>query len=371
MNIIGKLLVVLIIAAGGALLYLAAGVLAAEKNWHLRVREFEQAIVQTEQSNQVLAHGGPLAKEKRYKLENGIPPADTQGEQDKLGVDQYRLLIDMLVVDRGRVWAATRGQVTPTGEVSVSIDKPDPHEIKDKAILYAFEKKSVEEGGTYLGQFKVTGISGKTLALAPVDRLLAPEVQSLEQSQAPWLLCEVMPTDRSWIFAGLTEEQIGKMLPESARADYLRNGKAATDTDDPDSVSEAGGEKKFVRPLRDYAAAFLGLRKHVAELLDDLVAAKVDLDQMNKAVKAAESQVTLRDTEIASLKTELETSSKERDLVKTQQTALAARVAALQAEATQLMDENKKLAAQWTAKQLEAAKKMEQLSRVPQTGGVQ
>jgi hypothetical protein len=71
------------------------------------------------------------------------------------------------------------------------------------------------------------------------------------------------------------------------------------------------------------------------------------------------------------LKTELETSSKERDLVKAQQAAMAARVAALQAEAAQLMDENKKLAAQWSARQLEAAKKMEQLSRVPQTSGVQ
>jgi len=46
-------------------------------------------------------------------------------------------------------------------------------------------------------------------------------------------------------------------------------------------------------------------------------------------------------------------------------------VEAIQAEAAQLMAENKKLAAQWSATQLEAAKKMEQLSRAPQTSGVQ
>ena len=289
---------------------------------------------------------------------------------DQLGGYEWRPTVDYTPV-RGRVWTATRGQVTPAGEVSVTIDKPDPHEIKDKAILYAFEAKPAEEGGAYLGQFKVTGISGKTLALAPVDRILAPEIQRLEQSQAPWLLCEVIPTDRSWVFAGLNEEQLAKLIPESSRAAYIRNGKAATDTDDPDSVVDVGGEKKFFRPLQDYASAFLGLRKHVAELLDDLVVAKADLDQMNKAVKAADNQVTARDLELASLKAELEKSSKERDLVKTQQAALSARVVALEAEATRLMEENKKLAAAWAAKQLEAAKKMEQLSRVPQTSGVQ
>jgi chromosome segregation ATPase len=136
-------------------------------------------------------------------------------------------------------------------------------------------------------------------------------------------------------------------------------------------VVEVAGEKKYFRPLQDYAAAFLELRKRMAELLDDLVASKADLDQMNKAVKAAESQLMLRDAELAALKTELETSNRERELVGAQESALDMRVKAIQAEAAQLMAENKKLAAQWSATQLEAAKKMEQLSRAPQTRGVQ
>ena len=344
MNIISKILVVLIVMAGGALLYLAAGVLKAEQSWQRRIREFQQAIIQTEQANQLLAHGGALAKDKRYRLEDGLPPAEPQDAQEKLGVDQYAMLVEMLVVDRGRVWTASRGQVTPTGDVTVTIEKPDPHEIKDKAILYAFELKPVEDGGTYIGQFKVNKVTGKLLELGPVDRLLAPEVQKIEQSQAAWVLYEVMPTDRSWVFAGLSDEQIGKILPEGSRADYVHNGQAATEKDDPENVVEVNGEKKFVRPLRDYATAFLDLRKREAELLDDLVVAKADLEQMNKAVKAADGQVMLRDAELAALKTELDTSSKERDLVKAQEAALAARVTAMQTEAAQLMEDNKKLA---------------------------
>ena len=75
-------------------------------------------------------------------------------------------------------------------------------------------------------------------------------------------------------------------------------------------------------------------------------------------------QEELREAEITTLKADLAKTTAERDLVSMQQAALATELAALEARSAKLLEENKKLAQQWTKEQLEAARKVDQLSEL-------
>lgn len=364
MNIIGKILAGLIFVAALGFLYLAAGTLKTEASWQTRVRDFLVAIEQARHDDELLEFGGPQAQLADYSLDKGLPNFNPENASERPGIEQLKVVLDELVLDRGRIWQGMRGQVTPTGEVSVKIDLSTPHEIKDKTLLYVFEARPAEEGGKYLGEFKVAGVTEQNLALAPAERFTPAEFDQLAQSQPNWVLCEVMPTDRSWAFTGVSDEQLGRMLPESSRGQFLRSGKPSEKTDAPEDVMDG----KYVRPLRDYAAVFLQLRKRMAELQDSIITRKSDLARLQATVAGSEAQLKSRDAEIEALKAELGKSTTERDQITVEQKSLAKRVGELEKAAEAILAENKQLAAKWSAAQLEAARKLDQLGRRPLAG---
>jgi hypothetical protein len=363
MSIVSKLLVALILVASAGFVYLAAGVLRTQGSWQAVVAGYEQKIDEAKKANDQILNGGQRARETAYRPENGLPKVDQADPLDKPGIRQLEIAVENLLVDRGPVWHGTRGQVTETGDASVTIDRPKPHQIKDKTVLYVFEasRPGEQTAGAYLGEFKVTGVTDQTLALSPAARFTPAELRKVGESQPTWVLFEVLPIDRYDVFAGLTDEQLSALLPEASRALYLRHGKPAETTDPPEQVLDG----KFERPLRDYGQALRTLRLELWANQEAAALANSDLAAMQKAVAAANQEVTLQDAEIARLEDDLKKSTAERDLVKEQAGALEARVAAIEAETTKLLEENKKLAAQWTAMQLEAAGKINQLSRAP------
>jgi|GEM_PF-4886955 hypothetical protein len=344
MNTISKVLVGLIIVTSLGFLYLAANTLEAEGVWQKRVRDFEQAIKQEKAKNELLAHGGQRAQRKEYRLEDGLPPTEGLDPADTPGIDQYKMLLEMLAVNRGRIWQAKRTQSAPNGEAIVTITEPAEHDLKANAMVYAFEARPAEDGGQYLGEFKVMKADKQDLALAPAMRLPNEELQRLAQAQEAWILCDTMPVDRSWVLAGITPERAAKILPESVREDYLRSGKPAKEDDPEDAIVTIGDKKIYQRPLHDYATEFRTIDERLARLNDDLATATADVEQLKKTVAAVEEQIKARDMELVALNDELKKSSAEGELVKGQAEALTKRVDEMLLEARRVRDENKRRA---------------------------
>jgi hypothetical protein len=364
MSIVRYVLIGLIFLASLGFAYLAASTLKTQASWRMRVAEFENKLPGVIQENETLEFGDAQANATPYRPEDGLLKAD-QSTRGKLGLRQFEVALYDQLVDRGRVWDAQRGQVAAaTGDVSVTIDLPNP-QIKDKTVLYAFDKRGVSEGGKYLGAFKVTGVNEQTVALAPTHTLSPNELKRVNESPAEWVLYETMPVDRHTAFSGLTDEELTALLPEDTRSEYLRDGKAAEPTDPPEQVvTDAEGNKKYVRTLRDYAVSFRDLHKFMALTQDTIRALSSDVAYMQKAVASAEGQLSLRDAEIANLKADLEKTEKERDLVKAQEAAMSAKLAEIRAQSAKVFAENRRMAEQWTAMQVEAAKSLNLFSGV-------
>ncbi|HEX3657741.1 MAG TPA: hypothetical protein VHV55_18270 [Pirellulales bacterium] len=350
MNIIGKILIGLILIATCGFLYLAAAMLSAEGSWQKVVVQKQKDLDQSLAAKKLVEHGGERAKLAVYRIEDGLPKPTADDPADQLGLDQYKLVLNALIIDKGRVWQARRGQVTPTGDVSLQIEKPTPAAIKDKAMLYAFESKGIQDGGAYMGEFKVTAPAGQNVTLVPAVRLSPAELARLAQSDSAWLLYEVMPLDRTWTFAGMTDEQLTTMLPESIRAEFLHAGK----------------DKDYQRPLRAYTVAFRDVRNSIALTLDEIAARTVDLGHLKQSVDGITAQVQARDAEIVTLQAELKRSSAEQDKIAEQVSAFEAKVAALQDQTAKLLADNKRLAARLAAAEWQALRRVEQLSRAPQ-----
>ncbi|HEX4148391.1 MAG TPA: hypothetical protein VHY20_05365, partial [Pirellulales bacterium] len=298
-----------------------------------------------------IEHGGAKARVAIVDIEKGLPKPSPEDAADQLGLDQYKVVLDALIVDKGRVWQAKRGQVTPGGDVTIQIEKPQPAAIKDKAMLYAFESKGFAEGGRYMGEFKATGAAAQSVTLVPAVRLLKADLERLAQSDSNWLLYEVMPLDRTWTFAGMTDEQISSMLPEDLRAEFLHAGKP----------------EGYQRPLRAYTSAFREVRHSIALTLDAINSRQVDLGHLKQSVAGTQAQVESRAKEIAALEAELKRASGERDKVAEQVKAFEAKVAEMQAQTAQLLADNKRITQSLAAAEWEAVQRVEQLSRAPQT----
>jgi hypothetical protein len=364
MNIVSKILIGLILVASLGFIVLAGATLQSAGNWQKKATNYERQIEEKLAENDRLLNGGDRASLIGYRPEDGLLKMDQPDPRDRPGIRQVQVELDTLATSRGRVWRATRGEVLPTGEAQVTIEEPKAHGIKDNSVLYAFEARGPQDAGQYLGEFRVKGAAAATLALEPTIKLTDPilkrELEKINTSQPAWLLYEMMPTDDYSMFAGLSDEEIGKLLPESIRSDYLRNGKPAAETDPPEDVVDG----KYVRPLWDYATLFRETHRQMWATANVIATLTVDKAHLEKAVAVATEQIQLRETEIAALKATLEKTTAERELVKTQEAAMAAELAALQARSAKLMEENKRLAQQWTREQLEAARKVDQLTEL-------
>ncbi len=226
---------------------------------------------------------------------------------------------------RGRLWENVRalGPPNQTGQVEVAIaeDAP-PMNVSQGAILYAFEQGDPKEGASYLGEFRVVEAGPRQLRLEPVLEMHLADQERFIASAAqgdPWTLHESMPVDTHDMFAGMTEEQLRAILPESSVEEYLRDGTPAQPDDDPLRIMgiDADGylvgpeemdraqKKIYSRKLRDYAFLFQEEALRQAELRAEGTAILANTKKLEEALAGAKKIAAYRQEEQRKLKHDL------------------------------------------------------------------
>jgi len=340
MSIWNKVLVGLILVASLAFFVLAARALKTHQYW-------QEAA---------------LKLEAELKAEQELEGQYIDGDGGTMGLRQAKLALHALMVDRGRVWRnCTPQRVQPGGNqgvtLSLTTDLPDPNGINVKTVLYIFEGKSVQDGGQYLGQFTVTAVAGKDLQLVPSKKLDARELQRLQNSQGPWSLYEIMPVDQHKIFAGLAEDEIEAMLPESTVDEYLADRRAAeAEATDPDAQQPR-------RQLRDYEVLFAEHHKRRSTWTDEMAAANRDLQYLQSALADAKQQEQFRRDEIDRLTQEKAEEARQGAAVAAHLQKLEAKLAEVLANVEELLASNQALAGEIARIQLEATRRIDQQTR--------
>lgn len=339
MSIWSKVLVVLILLATLPFLYLAMMTLKVNANWRKSANDKEKQIAE-------------------------IAPVIEQFQAD---LRKNKTAIHDVLVDRGRVWYNAVPKNFNKGAVVVQIDNPTPHGILDKTVLYVFDARPKQEGGAYLGEFKVTGVDekAKQIQLQETMRLLPHQVQHLQNStKSAWTLYEVMPGDRPDLLAELPPNVLDALLPPETRKEYAKDGQPAEPGDAPERVVDG----KYRRQLLDYSEFFHELDRQLSVMRDEEAAAKKDLAAVTTAHADALKQVAFTDAEIKDLQVELDRSNKERAVVTAHRQALETSLASAKAELQKKLAENQQLAEDITRNQVQAAARINAETGPPAAG---
>ena len=135
----------------------------------------------------------------------------------RMGIEQLKQQVRQLREDRGRIWEG-QGKFAANG-ATVNVTLPDPHNLSPNSILYAFEKK---DQGLFLGEFKVTQVADKTITLESTVTLTDDEKKRFAGRDGDWILSDKPPVDSHEALAGLSREELTKLLPAKS-ADYFAN----------------------------------------------------------------------------------------------------------------------------------------------------
>lgn len=346
MSIWNKILVGLISVAAVAFFCLATRTLKTHQYWREKADRFEQAIEQTGQDNKRLVWGDP--------------------ETGEMGIKRLRLELRKTLIDRGRVWynctPKPNAQTAQTGQVTVGTDLPDPHGIAANTVLFVFEEADVEQGGRYLGEFKVTAVDQQEVVLEPA-RIFPPGPPGLQQlaaSNGPWALYENMPADDHQVFAGMDATELEKLLPGSSLEEYVRSGQEATWEEmdawgvdgllfdeqgtpllDAEGNRLPGARGVYRRWLRDYEVLFKDYEMQLTVLYDKAQSLAQDLQYLNTAVAEAERQEQFREKEKVQLQADKDKYEREMQAAADLHQALEDELKAKRAEIDGILKQNK------------------------------
>jgi hypothetical protein len=351
MCIWNKILVGLIGVASLVLFYMTARALKTETYWSELAQKHAKRIKELSDENVLLA----------------------EGNNQQPGIRQLRLDLQKLLVDRRRTWWNCDPRVKPgadgrTAEVTIAMPQPK-HGIAKKQVLYAFEEADVQNKGPnkgqYVGEFSVTNTGDRQLTLVPTGRLSPREMEKLKKTKRPWALYEILPRDNHEIFASLTDEQKKAMLPADSVQEYLKDGKPSVKDDPADRV--VGG--KYVRPLVDYVVALTDARDHRVTLTNSVAAVEKDKQLVEKALSEARAQEEACKSDIASTDVKLKKMARDRDIVVAIDEKLQKSIEAMQAWIDRLAKTNRDMAGQIAKYQLEAARRIDERTRVMAQSG--
>lgn len=376
-------LVTLILLLSVVWFYLAARTLKTQQNWRTEVAQYEKDIDALNKQNELLQRGNPQAE----------PPTPS--------LAQLKLSVEKILQNRGRRWdKVARKSVSLAGVVVATVDKPEPHGIEPKTILYVFDDANAKENGNYLGEFEVTAVAGQQVTLTPVLPLRPIQMQRLNAKRNGALtLYDVMPADSHDAFADLDEAArmavLPANLPAAVKQEYAkdqnppaadekqtdriwRRVKALKDFDvtrgqgkdketqhvtqgtelvlDPKSAQEritagdvepvAENDKVYMRPLRDYAQ----LNRDLNSQIDNLLRTTADVDgrlaTVAQAQRKAEQDIAYRNAEIAALNKDLERFRSELDLMRKHVAALDQHIGDVDRARRQMFASNQQLEAE-------------------------
>lgn len=352
MSLFSKILVGFVFVATLPFLVLAAYTLKAHVAWEEVAASYDKPLATLADREKLATEGNDAA----------TPPTPA--------ISDLQVRLHRVMVGRGRVWrgCTPSPQIGAQNEVVVEVPAPDPHQIEDKAILHI-----IEEGptGTYLGEFKVVGLADKQISLAPTMTLFEVQANALKASRTTWSLYERLPTDRHDIYEGLDQAQLAAMLPGLSPEDldeFVRDNTPAKPSDAPDRVVDG----KYQRPLIDYDVFFHDMHAQIARIKDEVAAATTDLALAKTFQEDTDREVKARQEYIDKvLKPELEESRQELATITAHRDALATGLEDAQASVEALLAENKRLAARWTAWQLGAARRLNELIDSEQANAAQ
>jgi hypothetical protein len=339
MSLWNKILLVLIGLASLAFFYTAARTLKTYQYWGDKVAELTRSL--------------EAQKEKNFHLVNN----DQEGDK---GIRRLEADLQRLLTDRGRIWEKCEPQkVAVNGDVTVGTElSGSPNRISDKTVLYVFED-SEGQSGAYLGEFKASDPTDNKVVLTPTMTPTLRELNRLKASKGPWTLYELMPADRHYAFAGLSDEDKKALFPASVPpdvvAEYLRDGQPAK----PDDPKDCQVDGKYVRRLQDYKEIFRSqymdrtLFNDVCEALDR------DIAYMSDAKDDAHRQVQFAQQYQAVLTTDKAVAEKERQAAGLHRTWLEKQLAGMQAEVARLIKDNLLKAAEIAKLQLYAARQID------------
>jgi hypothetical protein len=347
MNLLNKILLGFVVVAILPFIAFAAMTLKMHQSWMTPVPKFEKDV-QAELDQQVTWEYGD--------------PADAT----KPGIRKLKIALHNTLTDRGGAWRnCVKGAVGPDGGLSVTIGDPAiasvQDNIKDKAILFVFEERP---GGKYLGEFKVSAVNQKQVTLIPALKFSDNEIQDIRNSTGGLTVSDIMPIDRNDILGGMDAGTLQQFIPADSIPEYVRDGQPKADDDDPESVRDG----KFVRPLRDYTYLFHYYHHQFSVLSDTKIRAEADKKSIENDQKYLDNQIKKSDEQIVELKAEFARVEKEKAVAAAHFKAVEARLAAVQADVEKTLVANRKLAAQWTAIQTEAARRINEATATAPVG---
>ncbi len=298
-------------------LILATETMRIHRNLRTNLARLEQQITTLEQQNIVLQRGAGT---------------------DTPGIVQIKHQLQMLTRERGRAWrqVAPAGAPDAQGRFPVTIENPKPHGLTVDTIVYGFEAgpsnpADPADGKQYLGEFRVIEVNENGAVLESINLLDQRTGERIARSAAPWSLYETMPIDRYKTFAGLSEEEIRKLLPDAMVAEYLHHDQEATDKDNPRDVvgvdengqilkpEEMGNaaRKVYRRPLIDYAFLFADLTRKKVELMAKVDAVREDNVKLEAAIASAKKLGTFREEEKTLMSSDLAGMQADRQAIET------------------------------------------------------
>jgi hypothetical protein len=361
MNVWSKVLAGLILVLSPVLFYFAMRTLASNRAWREAAKSYDAPLERLRKEADQIEEGN----------ESATPPLPALSQLD--------VKLHDLMVGRGKVW---RGCTVKTADqktlqLLLEVPFPDPHLINDKMVLYLFEEG---EQGHYMGEYKVSGFAEKQVQLTPTmvpptPQLLQQQAQRIQATRVPWSIYEKLPTDRHDVFKGYDQAQLAQAMPGVPPAgleEFLRDGNDAQAADPPERVVKG----KYERQLRDYGVYFHELNGQIAQLRDDIAAAKTDKAIAEKLQGDTEKEVQVRQSYIdQTLKPDLAETKEELAVVSAHRDNLKQNLAAVVKKLKQTLAQNKRLLEQWTDLQLGTARRLNELierdtsaSTAPYTG---
>jgi hypothetical protein len=354
MNLLNKILLGLVAVAILPFLVFAARTLKTHEGWMTEIPKYEKQITAELDQQKILKFGDPK-------------------DPTKPGVRKLNVALHKELLDRGALWSnCDKDSDSPDGGMIVNINDPDPtlplqnvqDNIASKEILFVFED---QVGGNYLGEFKVAGVNQKKVTLTPALKLTSDEIKNIQNARGKLMLTDIMPIDRHGLFAGKDEAFIRQHMPkapDNVISQYVRDGQPKADDDDPDMVQDG----KFVRPLYDFATLFHYYHHQLSVLSDTQIKVDAELTGVKNDVMYLDAQIKKTDAQIVELTKEFARVKAEREVASAHFKAVEERLAAVQAEVEKTLDANRKLGAQWTAIQTEAARRINEATAAASAG---
>ena len=320
------MLVVFLFLGTVTFFYLAARTLATHNAWRTVVKRGEADLERLSAETKVVDEGGPPNDE-------GVP--------DPKGIHQLRQELQKLALDRGGVLYDVALDEVKDGVLQLTLKGPD-HGLVPGSIVFGFSAAPLQEGGRYLGEFKVTAVGDDAtkVQIAPNLPLTQAQSQRLAAATGPLTLYVTMPIDDAAVFANLDEPARQNLLPAASQAEY----------------SQAD------RKLRDYEQMFHEHYVQVSLLNDAINKLNDNIARIGAATAEAEKEIGYRQTEKTNLASDLQNFERERDAIAQYQVSLIKAYQQVREALKSTYLANRAMAADLTTAQFEAADEIDRRS---------